>query len=417
MCDKPRHKPAASFGTASPAAVPIHTLILCSAIILILSMGVRHAFGLFMQPMGTEFGWGREVFAFAMGLQNLAWGLAQPFAGALGDRYGAHRVVITGACLYVSGLLCMAFSTSPAALALTGGLLVGLAHSCTTYSIVFGAMGRRICPSQRSNAMGLISAAGSFGQFFMMPVAEHLISGMGWSATLLVFAGLVLVIAPLSRGLFEPPIRDSLIGSRQTISQAILEALRQRSFLLLTMGYFVCGFQVVFIGVHLPSYLKDVGLPAHAGSASLALIGLFNIFGSYGAGVLGNRLPLRYLLAFIYTARSICIALFVLLPHSEASVYLFASTMGLLWLSTVPPTNALIARKFGVTYLSTLSGIAFMWHQVGSFLGVWFGGYLYDRFGSYDYVWLIILILGFYAMGLNLAVDEQPVNRANAALA
>lgn len=416
MNDKNQHGPRPVAEAAAPSGEmpPLGVLILCSAIILIVSMGVRHAFGLFMPRMGAEFGWGREVFAFAMGLQNLAWGLAQPFAGALGDRYGAHRVVIAGAGLYAAGLLGMAFSATPAGLALTGGLLVGLAHACTTYSIVFGAIGRRIGPARRSWAMGVISAAGSFGQFFMMPVTEQVLSGLGWSATLLVFSGLVLALAPLARGVAETPDAAVSRAGGQTVGQAIGEALRERSFLLLTMGYFVCGFQVVFIGVHLPSYLRDAAMPAHVGPAALALIGLFNIFGSYGVGLLGGRFPLRYLLALIYAARSLCIALFVLLPLSEASVYLFASAMGLLWLSTVPPTNALIARSFGVAFLSTLSGVAFLWHQVGSFLGVWLGGYLYDRFGTYDHLWLMIVAMGVVAVALNLAISESPAERAAA---
>jgi MFS family permease len=380
-------------------------------LVIIVSMGVRHAFGLFMPPMSMHFGWEREVFAFAMGLQNLTWGLAQPFAGAMGDRWGAHRVMTAGALLYAVGLLGMASATTPVALAATGGVLVGVAHACTTYSIAFGALGRRIDPAQRSWAMGIISAAGSFGQFLMMPVTDWLVTGFGWSATLLAFSVLVLIIIPLARGVSEPPSSGDACQAQQTVSEAIRQALAERSFLLLTMGYFVCGFQVVFIGVHLPAYLGDAGMPAHVPPTALALIGLFNIFGSYAAGVLGGRVPLRYLLASIYVARSICIAAFVLAPISEAGVYLFSSVMGLLWLSTVPPTNALIARTFGVRFLSLLSGIAFLWHQVGSFLGVWLGGYIYDRFGGYDPIWAAVIAMGVVAATLNVAIVEHPAGR------
>lgn len=313
----------------------------------------------------------------------------------------------------------MAFSSSPVGLSATGGVLVGLAHACTTYSVVFGAMGRRIDAARRSWAMGIISAAGSFGQFFMMPVTERLVSGIGWSAALLTFAALVLLIVPLARGVSEQPHAGSVGADAggQTVSEAIAEALRERSFLLLTMGYFVCGFQVVFIGVHLPSYLKDVAMPAHVAPTALALIGLFNIFGSYGVGLLGGRFSFRHLLAVIYIARSVCIALFVLLTVTELSVYAFSSVMGLLWLSTVPPTNALIARTFGVRFLSLLSGIAFLWHQVGSFLGVWLGGYIYDRFGSYEHIWVMIVAMGAVAAALNLAIVEREVGRGAPAAA
>lgn len=398
--------------TSNHSSLPtVRMLLGCSAAVLIISMGVRHSFGLFMPYMSAEYGWGRETFAFAMGLQNLMWGIAQPFAGLLGDRFGSHRVVVSGALLYALGLLGMAFSTSPFFLAAMGGVLIGVAHACTTYSIVFGAMGRRISATQRSSAMGLISAAGSFGQFAMMPVTQQAISSFGWLNTLLAFGGLVLLIMPLAKGLFELPAQHAGAHRGQTVGHALREAMADKSFVLLSLGYFVCGFQVVFIGVHLPSYLKDAQMSLHVAPTALALIGLFNVFGSYGVGILGKYYPQRYLLMSIYILRSIAIAAFVVAPVSPLTVYIFSAVIGVLWLSTVPPTNTIIAKLFGVQYLSMLSGVAFCVHQVGSFLGVWLGGYLYDRQGNYDSIWIMIVALGVVAALLNVRIVEREVPR------
>lgn len=388
--------------------VDIRLLLGCAILVLMVSMGVRHTFGLFMAPMTQDLGWGREAFAFAIGLQNLVWGLAQPVAGGLGDRYGAHRVLVAGAIFYALGLMGMAWSTTPLLLSLSAGGLIGIAHACTTFSIMFGVMGRRLAPEQRSSAMGIVSAAGSFGQFLMLPVAQQMIFGFGWLETLLAFAGLVLLILPLSRGLREAPAEHG--AGAASAREAVREAVRDRSFLLLTLGYFVCGFQVVFIGVHLPAYLKDMNLPLAVAPTALALIGLFNIVGCYASGQLGNHLPLRLVLASIYSLRSVVVTLFVLLPLSAASVYVFAAVMGVLWLSTVPPTNAILARRFGVRHLSLLSGLTFLSHQIGSFLGVWLGGLLYDRLGSYDLLWQGIIVLGVVATLLHLPIDERELS-------
>ena len=398
--------------------VSVRTLLICAIWILILSMGVRHAFGLFLPPMTAAHGWGREEFAFAIGLQNLMWGVAQPFAGAVGDRFGTHRVLAAGAVLYTLGLLGMAWSETPLTLALTGGVLIGVAHACTTYSVVFGALGRRVSPEKRSSAMGLISAAGSFGQFAMLPISFELISTLGWFETLLVFAAVVALILPLARGLVETPDHAQSAGTpSQTIGLALREAISDRSYLLLSLAYFVCGFQVVFIGVHLPAYLKDMNMPLYVAPIALGLIGLFNIFGSYGSGVLGGKLPQRYVLASIYLLRSIAIVVFLLVPISVWSVYLFSAVMGVLWLSTVPPTNGIIATLFGMKNFSMLSGVSYFSHQVGSFLGVWLGGYVYDRVGNYNAVWTLIIFSGLVAALLHLPIKEQPLVRAAPAAA
>lgn len=398
--------------SAQKGQVDVRLVLGCAIAVLMVSMGIRHTFGLFMAPMTQELGWGREAFAFAIGLQNLVWGMMQPVAGGLGDRYGAHRVLMIGALLYGLGLLGMAWSTTPLQLSLTAGVLIGTAHACTTFSIMFGVIGRRLAPAQRSSAMGIVSAAGSFGQFLLLPVTQQMIFGLGWLETLLAFAALVLLILPLSRGLRET--REEHLSGASTALGAVREAVRDRSFVLLTLGYFVCGFQVVFIGVHLPAYLKDMNLPLAVAPTALALIGLFNIVGCYTAGQLGNVMPLRLVLAGIYSLRSVVVTLFLVLPLSSVSVYIFASVMGVLWLSTVPPTNAIIAHRFGVRYLSLLSGLTFFSHQIGSFLGVWLGGVLYDRLGSYDLLWQGIIILGVVATLLHLPIDERELSPAAA---
>jgi MFS family permease len=381
-------------------------VLLFAAGIVCVAMGIRHTFGLFLAPMSADHQWGREVFSFAMALQNLVWGAAQPFAGLLADRWGARRVLWAGGLLYALGLVGMAWASSATGLAASAGIVLGLAQSASTYSVVFSALGRVVPEARRSWAMGIVAAAGSFGQFLMVPVGAGLIAGQGWFGTLLVFAAGAFLILPLgsrlTRGL--APAAGS-VG--QTAVQAMRQACGERSFVLLTAGYFVCGFQVVFIGVHLPTYLLDRGLSGNVGMTALALIGLFNIAGTYGVGALGARYPKRYLLAGIYSLRSVVIAAFLLLPLSPLTVYLFAAAMGLLWLSTVPATNAIVAQIFGVRYLGMLSGAVFFSHQIGSFLGVWLGGRLFDATGSYDGVWMICIALGVVAALLNLPVDER----------
>lgn len=395
----------------------LQRILICGGLVVTLSMGVRHGFGLWLQPMTMANGWTREGFAFALALQNLIWGATQPFVGMIADRYGAMRVMIAGALIYACGVALMAFSTSTFMFSLTAGVLLGMAQSCCTYSVVYGVIGRNIAPEKRSSAMGIAAAAGSFGQFLMLPVERELIAGFGWQNALLILSGALLAIAPLALGLHERmQTSTQQAHSEQTILQAIKEAASYRSFQLLMAGYFVCGFQVVFIGIHLPSYLKDHGLGADVAAWALALVGLFNVIGTYVAGQLGQRLYKRHILAFIYLMRSVVIAVYLLTPLTPMSTYVFASMMGLLWLSTIPPTNAVVVQMFGPRHFSMLSGFVFFSHQIGSFLGVWLGGKLYDSSGSYDIVWYLCIALGVFAALVNLPVNEGPVMRNNAAL-
>ncbi len=398
---------------AAPRQLSMLQVLACGAAIVTLSMGIRHGFGLWLQPITQAQGWTRENFAFAIAIQNLAWGCFGIFAGMVADRFGAFRVIVGGALLYAAGLAGMALSSSVLMFTLTAGILIGAAQAGTTYAVVYGIIGRQIDPAKRSWAMGVAAAAGSFGQFLMVPVEGLLISGLGWQQALIALSVMVLLIAPLAFGVREPGFSGAANAPKrdQTIVQALREALRYPSFQLLMAGYFVCGFQVVFIGVHMPSYLKDHGLSPQVASYALALIGLFNVFGTYIAGTLGQRLAKRKILAFIYIARSVAIAVFLVVPLTPLSVYVFSAVMGLLWLSTVPVTNASIAGIFGVAHLSMLSGFVFFSHQIGSFLGVWLGGLLYDRTGSYDIVWYISIALGVFAALVNLPVREAPIAR------
>ena len=392
-------------------------VLICSALIVTLSMGIRHGFGLWLQPITMDRGWSRETFAFALAIQNLAWGLAGPFAGMLADRFGAFRVLLVGAVLYAVGLVGMALATSGLAFTGSAGLLVGMAQAGTTYAIVYGVIARNIAPSRRSWAMGITAAAGSFGQFLMVPVENWLIASFGWQQALILLGCLALAIAPLALGLREPARIAQPGAFSQSIGQALREAMGYRSFQLLMAGYFVCGFQVVFIGVHMPSYLKDNGLSPSVATTALALIGLFNVFGTYTAGVLGQRMQKTHILSAIYALRSVAIVAFLLAPLTPTSVYLFSAAMGLLWLSTVPPTNAVVAQIFGVQHMSMLGGFVFLSHQIGSFLGVWLGGRLYDSTGSYDIVWWIAVALGVFAALVNLPVREGAIQRPMAATA
>jgi len=385
-------------------------ILICGGLIMTIAMGARHGFGLFLQPMSMAQGWGRETFAFALALQNLVWGAAQPFSGLIADRYGAGRVLLTGSVLYVLGLALMAWSSSATELALSAGLLIGLGLSGTTFSIVYGVLGRTYPPEKRSQVLGIAGAAGSFGQFAMLPGTQALITGIGWMEALLVLAAVAALMAPLSAVLAEPG-RDASHRPPQSAAAAMREAAGHKGFWLLTFGYFVCGFQVIFIAVHLPAYLADNGLPGNVGVVCLALIGFFNIIGTWGAGMLGARWTKKYLLAFIYIARSVIIVAFIAVPPTPTSAYLFAAAMGLLWLATVPLTNGIVAQVFGVTYLSMLGGFVFFSHQIGSFLGAWLGGVLFDRTGSYDVVWWIAIALGLVAMAVNLPIDERPLAR------
>ncbi len=384
-----------------------------SALILALSLGTRHGFGLFLSPMSNDFGWGREVFAFAIALQNLLWGLAQPVAGALADRYGSARIVVIGGVLYAVGLATMSLADSPLSLSLSAGILIGIGLSGTSFSILLSLVGRSLPPEKRSMGMGIASAAGSFGQFAMLPGTLGLIGGLGWSGALLVLSVLVALIVPLAAMLrqSQPVV---VTGPQQSLGEALREACSHSGFWLLALGFFVCGFQVVFIGLHLPAYLVDQHLPAQVGTTVLALVGLFNIFGTYTAGWLGGKMSKPRLLSAIYLLRAVVIVLFLWVPLSQTTAYLFGIAMGLLWLSTVPLTNGTVASIFGVRNLSMLAGIVFLFHQLGSFMGGWLGGVVYDRTGSYDLVWQISVLLSVLAAALSWPVRERPVARLQA---
>lgn len=389
------------------------TMLAAGAVVLTLSLGVRHAFGLFMAPMGTEQGIGREAFGLAIALQNLVWGLAQPFAGRLADRVGAARAVLVGGLLYALGLALMARSTDALSLSLSAGLVIGLALSGTTFPVVFGAIARAMPPEKRSMAMGVAMSVGSLGQFAMLPAGISLIDSLGWSATLVLLAVVAALMMPLSVGLREAPAATAATPP-MSVSAVIREAAAHRGFWLLAFGFFVCGFHVVFIATHLPAYLGDAGLPARTGAMTLALVGLFNILGSYLAGAWGARMSKPRLLAGIYFARALLLTAFVLLPLSTWTALGFGALMGVLWLSTVPLTNGTVASVFGVANLSMLGGIVFLFHQLGAFLGGWLGGWVYETTGSYQIVWWVSVALALLAGLLNLPIREQPVARLKA---
>ncbi|BEI33713.1 MFS transporter [Polynucleobacter sp. HIN5] len=391
-------------------------VLIFGSLMVTLSMGIRHGFGLFNMPITSANGWGRETFALAIALQNLIWGFAQPVAGALADRYGPFKIMILGGFLYAVGLIGMALTNDPLLFHLAGGLSIGIGLAATTYSVVYGIIGRNVSPQKRVWAMGVTAAAGSFGQFLMMPLEQGLISNFGASEALIYLGLMASLMIPIAFFLRETGFAPNQAGD-QTIRQALNEAIGNRNFRFLMMGYFVCGFQVIFISVHLAPYLKDMSAiypginGATVATTALALIGLFNVIGTYYAGVLGARFPKRFLLSGIYFTRSLAIALFLLLPLSSMSTYVFAAVMGVLWLSTIPLTNAIVAQIFGVKYLTMLSGVVFFSHQLGSFCGAYFGGYLYDLTGSYQIVWGIAMALGVFAGLINLPIREEPLQR------
>lgn len=388
-------------------------VLVCGAIILTLGLGIRASFGLFLQPMSADLGWGRSHFSFAMALSNLIWGLAQPFFGAWADKKGAGRVVAVSGLLYAGGLALMPFSTTPLMLDASAGLMVGLGLSGVSFGVILGVVGRAFPPERRSLALGIASSGGSFGQFLMLPFGQLLISTLGWQTALLVLAGTIMATVPLAAAMMEGR-RPAATGTQQSLGEALREAGAHSGFWYLTAGFFVCGFQVAFISVHLPAYLLDVKMTPAVGATALALIGLFNIAGSFVAGYLGGRFSKKYLLSAIYIFRAVIIALFLVLPVSPLTVYLFAAGIGFLWLGTVPLTNGLVAQIFGVRFVSMLFGIVFLSHQLGSFTGVWLGGYLFDATGSYDLVWVGSIALGVIAAILNLPIDERPVQRMEA---
>jgi len=389
-------------------------VLIGGAIILSVTLGVRHAFGLFLQPIIFDQGWGRELFAFAIALQNLVWGIAQPFTGRAADRWGAGPVILSGGLLFASGVGLMSVADSAVTFVLAAGVLVGLGLSGTTMPVVFGAIGRALPPAKLSMAFGIAMSVGSFGQFVLLPGSLSLIDGVGWANALLLLSSLSFVIVPLSFLLHEDR-KGWGAGSGIEAADAVRLAVGDRGFQLLSFGFFVCGFQLAFIATHVPAYLLDAGLSATAGSIVLALIGLFNIFGSLAAGWLGARFHKPQVLSFLYLGRALAIAAFVLLPKTEVSAYVFAMLMGLFWLSTVPLTNGVVASMFGVANMSMLGGIVFLVHQIGSFLGSWLGGAVYDRLGSYDAVWGVSIGLSLLAALVNWPISERPIERQVAA--
>jgi len=385
-------------------------VLACGGLVLMFALGIRQTFGLFLRPMSLDFGWGREAFSFAIALQNLVWGLAMPFAGAVADRFGGGRVLAVGGVAYGLGLAGMAYSTTPLGLNLAAGLLIGLGLSCTGFGVVLAVVARAYPPEKRSVAVGIAGAAGSFGQFAMLPGAQALISGFGWLNALLVFALLAFLMVPLGAALSGR--NRAALESGQSIGGALAEAMAHRGFWLLTMSFAVCGFQTIFIMTHLPAYLVDRGLSATQGMAALATVGLFNIVGSYAAGALGARYSRTRLLAWLYSVRALAIGAFLAAPLSAASTYLFCAVLGFTWLATVPLTNSLVGQIFGVEYLSTLFSIAFLGHQLGAFLGAWAGGAVYDMTDSYQLVWLTAIALSVVAAALCVPINERALRPA-----
>lgn len=384
-------------------------ILFCGCVILTLSMGVRHTAGLFLQPMTVDHGWSRETFSFAIALQNLVWGLGSPFAGAFADKQGAGRTLLVACALYVLGLVLMSTAASPLSFDLTAGVLIGLGLSGTTFPVIMGVIGRHTAPEKRSMALGIASAGGSFGQFAVLPIGQAMINSYGWEIALVLLACGIGLIGPLSYAMADG--YKQVAGAGQSIKEALREACGQKSFHYLFWGFFVCGFQTAFITLHLPSFLVDGGLSANVGMTAVALIGLFNIFGSFFFGWSGGRYSKKNLLAVIYALRAVAILIFMLIPLSTASAWIFAAVMGLLWLGTVPLTNGLVAQIFGLRYMSMLTGIIFLGHQLGSFLGAWLGGRIFDQTGSYEIAWTVAIGLSVVATIVSLPISEKPLLR------
>jgi MFS family permease len=383
-----------------------------ACLIALISFGPRSAMGQFLTPLSFDHGWGRDVFSFSLAIQNLLWGAAQPFAGGFADRFGAVRVICAGAILYALGLAVMAYAPTTSALHLSAGVLVGLGLSGCSFTLVVGALGHLVPDNWRSFAFGAGTASGSFGQFLFSPLAQALIKNFDWQTALLVFAGIMLLVLPLSLLLITPdkPAASGVMRS-QSATQALSEAFGHRSYVLLVLGFFTCGFQLAFITVHLPAYLQDRGLSAEIGGWTIAIIGLFNIIGSLSSGWLAGRMPKRYILSIIYFIRALAVLAFITLPASPAVTLVFGAVTGLMWLSTVPPTSGLVAVMFGTRWLAMLFGFAFFSHQVGGFLGVWLGGYVFELTKSYDYVWWLSIFFGVASAIINLPIVEKPIVR------
>lgn len=390
-------------------------VIIAGCLISVIGFGVRSSLGLFLEPMTISRGWTRETFALAMALQNLLWGIALPFAGALTDKWGATRVIFVGALIYSAGLIGMSVAESNLLLHLTGGVLSGLGVACTAFTLAMAAMVKVVGPEKRSLVLGLGTAAGSVGQVLFAPISLGFINAFGWQSALWILSGLLLVLLPLAWLLPTSAQTQAHIQSEQTLTDALREAAVHRGYVLLTIGFFVCGFHVAFITVHFPAYVNDLGLDASVGAISLSLIGLFNIAGSFLSGICGQRFSKKRSLSVIYFARAVVIVLLIMSPKTPLVILTFAAVMGLLWLSTVPLTTGIVAQVFGVKYMATLFGIVFLSHQIGSFLGVWLGGRIYDTTGSYDGMWWAGVIFGLFAAIVHLPIDEKPLARLTAA--
>ena len=406
----------------SPAAPSWRTplvIIICGCAIGLLSFGPRSSLGFFVQPMSREFSWGRDVFGLALAVQNLLWGLGQPVAGAIADRFGVMRVMCVGALLYAGGLLMMRYAATPLSLDIGAGVLIGFGLSGCSFNLVLSAFSKLLPPERRGLALGAGTAAGSFGQFLFAPFGVAMIGNFGWQPALTVFAGLMLLIVPLSFALATPPATSAHVpvAPQQSFKTALAEAFGHRSYVLLVLGFFTCGFQLAFITVHLPAYLVDRGIPAQTGGWVIAAIGLFNIIGSLSVGWLQNRLPKRYILSAIYFTRALSIMAFISFPITSFSAIMFGAITGLTWLSTVPPTSALVAIMFGTRWFATLYGFAFVSHQVGGFLGVLLGGVVFEKFGSYTPIWWLSVLFGVLSALINLPIVEAPVTRPVAQLA
>jgi len=400
--------PTQRLGWRTPAVI-----VVAGCLIGMITFGPRATLGFFLTPLSQANGWGRDVFALALALQNLLWGIGQPFAGAIADRYGSVRVLSVGAVLYAAGLVVMAYATTPSVLTLSAGVMIGFGLSGCAFTIVLGAFGKLLPEEWRSVAFGYGTAAGSFGQFLFSPLAVFLIGAVGWQETLVLFGLGMLIVLPLSLSLLAP--RGASVAAaaeQQSVRQALTEAFGHRSYVLLVLGFFTCGFQIAFVTVHLPSYIVDRGLSNQVGGWTLAVIGIFNIIGSIGAGWLGGLMPKRYILSVIYFGRSLAVVALIMLPASPAVAIAFGAVTGLFWLSTVPPTSGLVALMFGTRWFTMLFGFAFLSHQVGSFLGVWLGGIAYEMTGSYDSVWWLSVFFGIASALINLPIVEKPVQRA-----
>ncbi len=400
----------ADFGWRTPLLI-----IIAGCIISATGFGVRSSFGLFLEPMTVDNGWTRETFGLAMALQNLCWGVGLPFAGAIADKQGAVKVIVFGAIIYALGVYGMTLADSPIGLHLTGGILAGVGIAFTSFTIAMAAMVRVVGANKRSLVLGLGTAAGSFGQVLFSPISQGFISAYGWSTTLMLLAAATLVMIPLALILPSDPNVSTETFSDQTMAEALREAGKHSGYVLLTVGFFVCGFHVAFITVHFPAYIRDLELDPAIGAWSIALIGLMNIIGSFLSGMAGQRFSKKSSLSAIYFARALTILGLLLLPKTPLIIYLFAGTMGILWLSTVPLTTGIVAQVFGMRYMATLFGIVFLSHQLGSFLGVWLGGRIYDQTGSYDGMWYAGIVLGILAALVHLPIDEKPLTRLSTA--